>query len=74
MKYSDVDEWNKKRLDLLNLLFNNFKSSPYYTGFGTPLRTSSYILGYQPSNKIDSDKSQRRYRNRNDRNDRKRSD
>ncbi len=44
-----MDEWNKKRLDLLNLLKNNFKSLPYYMGYGVPLRTPSYILGYQPN-------------------------
>ena len=47
--YSDADEWNKKRRDLISLLANNFRANIYSMGFGTPLRTPSYILGYHPS-------------------------
>jgi hypothetical protein len=50
----------------------NFKSSPYLFGYGVPLRTSSYILGYQPSKSELENKS--RHDDHRKRNDRKRSD
>ena len=48
-KFSDVDEWNLKRKEMLHLLMNEVKSNPYFMGFVVPLRTPSYILGYQPN-------------------------
>jgi hypothetical protein len=56
-----VDEWNQKRRDLLNYLQNNLRANPSYMGLGIPMRTSSYILGYQPSSGGDS-KPQKRNR------------
>jgi hypothetical protein len=71
-----VDDWNKKRKEVLSLLLQNLKSSPFLFGFGVPLRTSSYILGYQPS-KPEAEMKSRRHddnRRRYDRNERKRSE
>ncbi len=57
--FSDADDWNKRRKDVLGFLFNNLKSSPYYIGFGVPLRTPSYIFGYQ-TNKTDQESRPRK--------------
>lgn len=50
---------------MLKLFTTVFKSSPYYMGFGAPIRSSSYILGYQPfGNSVlhENDNENRRYR------------
>jgi hypothetical protein len=44
--YNESDEWNAKRKELFEL-FSTYVKSPYYMGFGVPLRSSSYILGKQ---------------------------
>lgn len=45
----EVDGWNIKKKDLLIHLMNTYKSHPYFMGFGTPIRSPGYILGYPPS-------------------------
>ena len=51
----EVDGWNNQKRELLNFLKNNLKTNPYFMGFGAPMRTPGYILGYIP-NKGDSHK------------------
>ncbi len=47
---NEADDWNKARKDLLKLISENISSNSNFMGFGAPLRTPSYILGYQPFN------------------------
>jgi hypothetical protein len=61
---TEVDEWNKVRKDVLKLVAENVTTSAYYMGFGVPLRTPSYILGYQPHSETDV-KKKKPYRRRN---------
>jgi len=42
--FSDIDEWNKSRKDLMSLL-KDYLTNPNFMGFGAPLRTPTYILG-----------------------------
>jgi hypothetical protein len=46
----EADDWNKARKDLVKLISENVISNANFMGFGAPLRTPSYILGYQPFN------------------------
>ncbi len=59
---NEADDWNRARKDLLKLLSENISSNPYFMGFGIPMRTPSYILGYQPFNE---DRKRRINRKRN---------
>ena len=52
----DIDEWNKKKKNFFEDLKNIFKSDINYMGFGVPIRTQGYILGYQPNSRNFSNK------------------
>ena len=45
----DVDLWNLKKKEFLEEMKNILKCNPFLMGFGAPLRTQGYILGYVPS-------------------------
>jgi hypothetical protein len=59
---NDADNWNRSRKDLFKLISENISSNAYFMGFGAPLRTQSYILGYQP---FSEDRKRRMSRKRN---------
>jgi hypothetical protein len=61
---NDVDMWNKTRKDVLKLVMDSVQTSGYFMGFGVPLRTPSYILGYQPHSETEI-KKKKPYRRRN---------
>jgi hypothetical protein len=62
----DADEWNNKRKDFERFLSDNLHTIPYFTGFGIPMRTQSYILGYTPGSAEElKNKRNRSRRNRN---------
>ena len=48
----DVDSWNLKKKEFLNEMRKNLKCNPYLMGFGAPLRTPGYILGYIPNKNV----------------------
>ena len=48
----DVDSWNLKKKEFLNEMKKNLKCNPYLMGFGAPLRTPGYILGYIPNKNV----------------------
>ena len=52
----DIDEWNKKKKNFFEDLKNIFKCDINYMGFGVPIRTQGYILGYQPNSRNYSNK------------------
>jgi hypothetical protein len=52
----DIDEWNKKKKNFFEDLKNIFKCDINYMGFGVPIRTQGYILGYQPNSRNFSNK------------------
>ena len=52
----DIDEWNKKKKNFFEDLKNIFKCDVNYMGFGVPIRTQGYILGYQPNSRNFSNK------------------
>ena len=52
----DIDEWNKKKKIFFEDLKNIFKCNINYMGFGVPMRTQGYILGYQPNSRNYSNK------------------
>ena len=45
----EVDGWNLKKKDLLYFLKSELKTNPYFMGYGVPMRTPGYILGYIPN-------------------------
>ena len=57
----DIDEWNKKKKIFFEDLKNIFKCNINYMGFGVPMRTQGYILGYQPNNKNYSNSNKKKY-------------
>ena len=59
---NEVDDWNKLRKDLIRLVGENVNINPYFMGIGIPLRTPSYIIGYQP---YSEEKKKKSYRRRN---------
>lgn len=68
----DSDDYNRNRSDLDKLLSVYFKNFGY-VGYGAPMRSSSYILGYNPkfsdisSDHKKDDRHQERRRSRHDR-------
>lgn len=58
--YSDIDEFNRKRKEFYEYLERYLSCSPNFVGFGAPLRTPSYILGYNPSHSDDDKKKRKR--------------
>ncbi len=64
---SNIDEYNKRRKDFFEFLLRNLSCPPNFVGFGAPLRTPSYILGYNPNFSEENKKKRKRsYHNTHD--------
>jgi hypothetical protein len=48
----DVDSWNFKKKEFLEEMQKILKCNPYLMGFGAPMRTPGYILGYIPNKNV----------------------
>jgi hypothetical protein len=69
IKEDDVDNYNIEKREIKNDLNDILKINSIFYGYGVPLRTPSYILGYNPNyNNYNSSKKNERNKNNYDSN------